>query len=618
MSDTPGFFLRDQIGSLAEEREAFSLTPATTGEVLGAAAGQAFAENPASRLGRFVNRNLMAPGAETTLTPEEANTRFGVAGRLTFDSPTSEAVARDLNEHHRANQARADVLARRNPEQFGQGGVALFGAGLAAAIIDPLNVASAFIPFLPEARLAAMAVNAGRAARVAMGVGRGVVEGALGAAVLEPVNYGLARLDHDDYSMGDVLTNIAFGAALGGVLHGAAAALRPIRGTLPAEAHEAALREAMVATTEGRPVQAAAVADMQAASSARAELTRFADAQMRLSNEADAALTRAIAPEQAAASTASRLAQLRDEVLSITRESQDARARYMAQGLDPDTIGRLQAVEQDLAGTIPAARRASLERERQMILEGVDHQQAALDEARTEAEMAGLGKALGRAKSKLALAEAAAAKAEARTTAANRTLEIESARVASREAMLPWLAERTIRRLAGRLGVQLAEGEASDLASRALREPKGIEAAVADLMARKGGPPIADTPLPAPNGTLAGALERLATAEHAATADVMASKQAVPNAPEIAERRAAAMSVENAPKVEGKAADDLAEIEKQVQELEAGFKALEPPKVEGQPAAPTPELDRINEQAKLDEGTAKAFEAAAACLIRSA
>jgi hypothetical protein len=154
---------------------------------------------------------------------------------------------RFLQDRKRAQRERQTILARA-PQDFAQGAVNI-AAGVAASVIDPLNVASAFIPAVAATRWAGAFVraNAGVAGR-GLNLGEtavmarharfgtlpanattgqklltagkvGVAEGAVGAAVIEPLVFGLANELQDDYTLADSMFNIAFGAVLGGALH---------------------------------------------------------------------------------------------------------------------------------------------------------------------------------------------------------------------------------------------------------------------------------------------------------------------------------------------------------------------------------------------------------------
>lgn len=92
---------------------------------------------------------------------------------------------------------------------------------LLAGVADPLNIASAFIPVVREARVASLMARAGEGAR-SMALTRGAIgatEGFVGAAVLEAPTYALRTSMQDDYNLTDSLLNMAFGTVLGGGLH---------------------------------------------------------------------------------------------------------------------------------------------------------------------------------------------------------------------------------------------------------------------------------------------------------------------------------------------------------------------------------------------------------------
>ncbi|SNS15736.1 hypothetical protein [Pseudomonas segetis] len=95
-------------------------------------------------------------------------------------------------------------------------------AGFAASAIDPINIASAFVPIVGEARYASMLARATtRAARFGVRARVGALEGAVGAALVEPLVLHASAQDQSDYDMTDSLLNIAFGTVLGGGLHAA-------------------------------------------------------------------------------------------------------------------------------------------------------------------------------------------------------------------------------------------------------------------------------------------------------------------------------------------------------------------------------------------------------------
>jgi hypothetical protein len=191
--------------------------PATSGEAIGAAFDEALRFNPAASLFRAARR---AMGESPMLAPEEAAARYGLDGRLKFSEPTPEHVARDLYEL-KLQELRLQSIRDRSPggalQMLGS-----LGASFAGSALDPINIASAFVPVVGPTRMAAWSAAWGvNRARLATGA----VEGAVGAAVVEPLVFGVARAEQADYDALDSLLNVTFGAALGGGLHWAGGAI---------------------------------------------------------------------------------------------------------------------------------------------------------------------------------------------------------------------------------------------------------------------------------------------------------------------------------------------------------------------------------------------------------
>ncbi len=106
-------------------------------------------------------------------------------------------------------------------ENQGLGGtIAGFGAGLAASFMDPINIASAFVPVAGEARvMSLMAGASGIGQRAAIRAGLGAASGALGAAMIEPMIYLGQQEVQADYTFANSMLNMSFGAIMGGVMH---------------------------------------------------------------------------------------------------------------------------------------------------------------------------------------------------------------------------------------------------------------------------------------------------------------------------------------------------------------------------------------------------------------
>ena len=94
------------------------------------------------------------------------------------------------------------------------------------SLFDPINIAASFIPVFGQARFAGLVARQGfTRARLA----KGVTEGAVGAAIVEPIVYGVAKEVQADYGLADSLLNITFGTILGGGLHVGAGKLKDLR-----------------------------------------------------------------------------------------------------------------------------------------------------------------------------------------------------------------------------------------------------------------------------------------------------------------------------------------------------------------------------------------------------
>lgn len=208
--------------------------PVGFGEAVGAAAEQSFVtsitplaiqsenlteqERGRQRYSRAAGVISTAPETEL-LTRDQAQQQVKDSG-LEVDVPDGGMRQGTLNlllDRRRAERERS-ILMQNAP---GSAAPAMLIASFAAQAVDPINVASAFIPVIGEARYTAMLAGAvGTGARLGVRAGVGAVEGAVGAAILEPAVYTLSQQLQDDYDITDSLTNIAFGAALGGSLRG--------------------------------------------------------------------------------------------------------------------------------------------------------------------------------------------------------------------------------------------------------------------------------------------------------------------------------------------------------------------------------------------------------------
>jgi hypothetical protein len=194
----------------------------TLGDVLGATAEETWARNPLSSTADLIGLEVAEKNENSLLIPKEnLNKEYGDLG-LSFEEDEYQSVVDIMVQEKEAELERQSIMAR-GPQGLGVG-IAKFGVGLGVSMLDPINVASAFfIPVVGQARMAQMVAQQGfTKARFA----RGVKEGAVGAAVVEPVVAWAANELQADYGLADSFLNITFGSILGGGLHVGAGKLK--------------------------------------------------------------------------------------------------------------------------------------------------------------------------------------------------------------------------------------------------------------------------------------------------------------------------------------------------------------------------------------------------------
>lgn len=289
MADFIGGPLTDGAGEQALGSDAFQ---STTGEKFGADVGQAWDSLPTVRLlhqqqiyneagpavtptfpqdprnaGSDIDEMEQERGdapTRTTMQPGDATNLAKQAGAqgLSFDAPIDQTTAQHIIDDHVTAQKRAKVI-----ENY-QGGVlakaASVGTGMLVGLADPLNLAAFAVPAVPEAFVAErLAAAAGVFGRTAIRAGAGAVNGAVGMTALEPLNYMLDQQEHNDWSAGEALRNIAFGAVMGGVGHAALGGLFGHDYVAPRDPDTAmaAFRAATGQVLDGRAVDVAGILD---------------------------------------------------------------------------------------------------------------------------------------------------------------------------------------------------------------------------------------------------------------------------------------------------------------------------------------------------------------------
>ena len=218
-------------------------TVSTTGEVVGARFQEAWEsgitanfytnydldndehgrEQSASSIARFgyLPNATRSPGARWTA--EEARQQVADAGlKLTIpDNGIGRRSLKILMDAKEAELRRQTILGQA------EGGFWQTSAGLGSAfagnLVDPVNIAVAFVPIVGEARYAAWLAQAeGILGRTAIRAGVGGLEATVGFAPVEAYNYYTKQRLQADYDVYDSLLSLAGGAAFGSALHAGA------------------------------------------------------------------------------------------------------------------------------------------------------------------------------------------------------------------------------------------------------------------------------------------------------------------------------------------------------------------------------------------------------------
>jgi hypothetical protein len=200
--------------------------PGSFGGAIDASMRSALYNSPVMQINRTVeDYNAGGP----LLDYETAREKARAAGvDIRIDPKGMQQGQLDLLIQRKRFQAQTQDALARGPHGFAAGS-AYFLSGLGAAMLDPINLATAFIPVARGIGMAedvARAGMVGEAGAAATAMGRasararvGAVEGAVGQALVEPLTYYRATQEQEDYGITDTLLNVGFGTVLGAVAH---------------------------------------------------------------------------------------------------------------------------------------------------------------------------------------------------------------------------------------------------------------------------------------------------------------------------------------------------------------------------------------------------------------
>jgi hypothetical protein len=212
----------------------------------------------------------------TRVSNEHAKAQIADAGlKLDIgDGPISQEALDILIRRGRERMEREVTVSGYSPSALTQ-----LTTSVGASLLDPLNIAAGFVPFVGQTRAMNMLARAGSFGGRTMARAKiGAIEGLGGAALVEPLIAAAATQEGRDYTAFHSLQNLLFGAGFGSGLHMAfGGAAEKITGRtyrrspaetpgdlvdrLPYEAKEAAMRAAVADVLAGREVSASDVLD---------------------------------------------------------------------------------------------------------------------------------------------------------------------------------------------------------------------------------------------------------------------------------------------------------------------------------------------------------------------
>jgi hypothetical protein len=211
-----GMYIPEQGDDPNLTNQYYDIAKAGTLDVLGATFQETLYYNPLNAVNRLAEQYTGLGQTGKVISKDDwKESQYYRDGIQVDDNGIKEGLAQLLAE--RVDRRREfQITLQRSKGGFGLG-AAQFGVAIAGSFLDPLNIASAFIPAVGPARVASMAAKMGKSGSRAV---KGAVDGAVGAAVLEPLIIGAAAAEQDEsYTLLDSFLNVAVGSALGSGLH---------------------------------------------------------------------------------------------------------------------------------------------------------------------------------------------------------------------------------------------------------------------------------------------------------------------------------------------------------------------------------------------------------------
>lgn len=315
---------------------------------------------------------------------------------LKFPNPLLLSVAESMHDAKQEELMRASSASRQPDGFFGAAARGL--VGMAAGMLDPVNVAASLVPVAGEARLEAMlarGLGEGLGGRIATSAAIGGARGAVAQAPLVGLRYGLSKAEGADYTMANAAADMVMGTLLGGGMH---AVIQGGRG-----ANSDWLGRQFSASPEARVVEADPVAREATARAAIAAVAEDRPVEVadyiRMSNEGAVRKAQIAALQREADSLRAEAAAVPNVTERV--ESPDSLVRPPVP--DAATQARIDAVLDEMTSPdtlVTGARAAELAAEHRMLTEGA-RPGSELEQARSEAQRQGLLTAAARTEQRM-------------------------------------------------------------------------------------------------------------------------------------------------------------------------------------------------------------------------
>lgn len=155
------------------------------------------------------------------MSAADANKTYAPDGTTITDRPIEEGLAQVLGKQ-KAQQVERQGILSRYAENTGP--IARFATGTAAFLMDPLNVATTFVPGIGEEAILAKLGYAGAhaaplVARASARAAAGFTAGAAGQFPLSALKYGVSQEEGGDYDLRQAALDMATGGALNAAVH---------------------------------------------------------------------------------------------------------------------------------------------------------------------------------------------------------------------------------------------------------------------------------------------------------------------------------------------------------------------------------------------------------------